>query len=158
MSAENPEIKQLWQACDDSMDDQFVSSATENGVARREQMLNIFPFATDTLEDRRFRLMTRYGENTPYTRRSLMASLESLCGKNGFTLDITTATFTVDIRVALNVKKQENSVKELLERTIPYNMVIQVDLLYNSWSKVKTHTWGELSLLTWKDVKEEVLD
>ena len=33
-------------------------------------MMNITPYATDTLEDRRFRLLSRYNENIPYTRKS----------------------------------------------------------------------------------------
>ena len=49
MDAETPEIQAIWDACEDCMNDQFISEATENGIARREKMLNITPNATDTL-------------------------------------------------------------------------------------------------------------
>ena len=81
MDAENPEIEDLWQACEDCMNDQFISEATENGIERREKMLGITPFATDTLDDRRFRLLSRYMEDIPYTRKSLINMLTSLCGE-----------------------------------------------------------------------------
>ena len=52
MEAETPEVQAIWDACENCMNDQFISEATENGVARREKMLGITPFATDTLDDR----------------------------------------------------------------------------------------------------------
>ena len=139
MEAETPEVQAIWDACEDCMNDQFISEATENGVARREKMLGITPFATDTLDDRKLRL------------------LESLCGAGGYILTITTATFTVNVKVALGVKKQEMIISETLERILPYNMVFTVELLYNTWAKVKPYKWSEVKPLTWKDLKEEVL-
>lgn len=157
MNAETPEVQAIWDACEDCMNDQFISESTENGIARREKMLKITPYATDTLEDRRFRLQARHNENIPYTRKNLASLLESLCGKDGYELTILTQTFTVKVRVALAVKKQEESIKELLERVLPYNMVFSVELLYNTWEKVKPYTWGALAPLSWKEIKEEVL-
>ena len=157
MEAETPEVRALWQACEDCMNDQFISEATENGIARREKMLGITPYATDTIEDRRFRLLTKYAESIPYTRRGLAALLGSLCGENGYKLNILTSDFTVSVKVALTAKKQEDSIKELLERVVPYNMVFTVELLYNTWEKVKKYTWSDASSRTWRDLKEEVL-
>ncbi len=157
MESETPEVQALWQACEDCMNDQFISEATEYGIARREKMLDITPFATDTLDDRRFRLLTRYAESIPYTRRGLASMLESLCGENGYTLNILTSEFTVSVKVALTAKKQEDSIRELLERVVPYNMVFTVELLYNTWEKAGRYIWSAVSLRTWKDLKEEVL-
>ena len=36
MEAETPEVQAIWDACEDCMNDQFISEATENGVARRK--------------------------------------------------------------------------------------------------------------------------
>lgn len=157
MDAETPQVSAIWDACEDCMNDQFISEATESGIARREKMLGITPFSSDTLEDRRFRLFARYGEAVPYTRRSLAALLESLCGHDGYILTITTSAFNVEVKVALEVKKQRDAVSETLERVLPYNMEYAVELLYNTWEQVAPYTWGALSALTWKDIKEEVL-
>lgn len=157
MEAETPAVQAIWDACEDCMNDQFISEATENGIARREKMLNITPPATDTLEYRRFRLQARYNENIPYTRKSLESLLESLCGAGRYQLTILTQSFTVNVKVSLAAKKQEDSIKELLERILPYNMVFSVELLYNVWERVKPYTWGRLAVLSWKDIKEEVL-
>lgn len=157
MDAETPEIRAIWQACEDCMNDQFISEMTSNGIARREKMLKITPPATDTLEDRRFRLLSRYSENIPYTRKSLSVLLASLCGEDGFSLAFSTSDFAVAVKVALTAKKQTDMVRETLERILPYNMTFTVELLYNTWETVSAHTWGELGTRTWKELKEEVL-
>lgn len=158
MDAENPIIWDIWQAAEDLMNDQFITEATENGVAMREKMLGINPFATDTLEDRKFRLLSRYMEDIPYTRRSLESFLASLCGEDGYRITYKTNDFTVNVRVELTAKRQVDSVDELLERVLPYNMIYTVELLYNQWQTVKPFTWDQMKALTWRDVKEEVLN
>ena len=37
MEAETPEVQAIWDACEDCMSDQFISEATENGVARHQR-------------------------------------------------------------------------------------------------------------------------
>lgn len=103
------------------------------------------------------RLLSRYNESIPYTRRTLAALLDSLCGEGGYTLTILTNEFTVKVEVALVVKKQAAIVSETLERILPYNMTFNVALMYNIWARVKPYTWGELLPLTWRTVREEVL-
>lgn len=157
MDAETPEIQAIWQACEDCMNDQFLSEATQNGIARREKMLGIFPPSTDTLEDRRLRLKSRYVQNIPYTRRGLTSLLDSLCGETGYVLAIVTSTHTVRVKVDLVVKKQKEIIEDLLERVLPLEMVFTVELLYNTWEMLSHYTWRMLSSFTWKELKEEVL-
>lgn len=157
MEAETPEIRAIWAACEDCMNDQFIAEATENGVARREKILGITPYTTDTLDDRKFRLLAKYNEDTPYTRNRLKNMLTSLCGSDGYYVTFLTNSFTVNVKVALAVKKQKDVIEELLERVLPYNMVFSVELLYNTWAQVIPYTWGAAHALTWKDIKEEVL-
>lgn len=157
MDAETSEVQAIWEACEDCMNDQFISESTENGIVRREKMLGITPFVTDTFEDRKLRLLSRYNESIPYTRKNLAALLDSLCGVDGYILTITTADFTVNVKVALGAKKQETIIGETLERILPYNMVFTVELLYNTWERVKPYKWNQFASYMWKDLKEEVL-
>lgn len=156
MQVETPAVRAVWNAVEDCMNEQFLSEATENGIARREKMLQITPYASDSLEDRRFRIRALYNADTPYTRRSLERMLSALCGEDGYALEIKTAEFTIRVGVALDEKKQADSIQDLLERVLPYNMVFSVELLYNTWESMKKFTWGELASMTWKEVKEEV--
>lgn len=151
MSTETPEIQALWQACEGCMNNQFVSEATEKGIARREKMLNITPYATDTLEDRRFRVLARYNEARPYTRKSLAVMLSALCGDFGYELGV--KNFIVTVKLAYDFKRYDNAVKELLERVLPLNMAYSVLVVYDGWQRLENSTWGDLRVYTWDDAR-----
>lgn len=51
---EDQEMVALEKHIQDLISDQFIQTATEQGIARREKMLKLVPFADDTLESRRF--------------------------------------------------------------------------------------------------------
>lgn len=158
MSAETPKVMALWEACEIILDDQFILQATENGLARREEMLEITPYATDTIDDRRLRILARYNENIPYTRKTLENLLESLCGEDGYTLEIITREFTVNVEVSLNVKTQVETITSSFERILPYNMMFSVTLLYNKWEKTKDKLWAEVQGFLWLELQENALN
>ncbi len=67
--AENVELLKLWNSFENKMDNNFINDSTENGVESWEQILKITPKAYDTLNDRKFRILTRLNERLPYTYR-----------------------------------------------------------------------------------------
>ena len=62
-----PEIEAAWSAISLVLDNQFIDTATEAGVAIWERELNIAPLASDTLEDRKRRLKTAWAYGVVYT-------------------------------------------------------------------------------------------
>jgi hypothetical protein len=66
---ENVELLKLWNSLKNMMDSNFINDCTENGVESWERILNITPKAYDTLNDRKFRILTRLNERLPYTYR-----------------------------------------------------------------------------------------
>ena len=62
---ENSELNLLWQGAEDLMNDQFIDSATENGVSRWEKMLLLNPGDTDTLPERKFRIQSAMSGRLP---------------------------------------------------------------------------------------------
>lgn len=154
---EQAEIAELWDAVEAAFNDQFISEATENGIERWEKILGISPKGTDTLDARRFRILSRLNEQLPYTLPVLEDILRSLCGENGYSLEVQNELYTLKVKVALVAKSNVDDVDVLLRRFAPANMVIELSLKYNKWQKLKELAWGGLKTLTWKDIKEEVL-
>ncbi len=152
---ETEQIQKLWDACENCMCDQFIEDATENGLSRLEKLLGILPFSDDTPENRRFRILSYYNSDTPYTKKSLAAMLDSLVGADGYELYIDTGTFSVTVKIALTARKELLAVEELLERILPYNMTFSVELLYNTWEKVSAGTWADAAGYTWQEVREK---
>ena len=68
---ENAALDGLWQGEEDLMNDQFIDSATENGVSRWESMLKIAPKATDTLTERKLNILVKLSGQHGYTLKVL---------------------------------------------------------------------------------------
>jgi len=157
MEAIQPEFVDVETAIINAFNDTFVNDATEVGVKRWESMLKIVPKSVDTLEDRKFRILARLNEQLPYTFRSLDARLITLCGQNGFTMELFNDIYTLKVRIELVVKGQYEAVEQLLKRIVPANLVIDLDLRYNQHEKLKNYTHGQLSPFTHSHIRNEVL-
>lgn len=155
-SAERPELEKLWNASDDAYNNQFLYSLTENGVERWEKIIGIVPLGTDTLEDRRFRIINRVNAQLPYTYRMMEAKLTQLCGKDGYVLSYTPETYTLKARVALTRKNQLSEVRQLLHEMAPINIIIDFDLQYRSHAMLSEYTHEFLANYTHTDLRENV--
>lgn len=155
--AENPEFNLILQELQNVLDDQFIRDATLNGVSRRERMLKITPFSSDTMDERKFRLLTRYNEDIPYTVPNLKISLANICGSSGYRLNLINNTFTLIVKVELVAKRNLQTVQELLERVVPLNMIIDCDLMYNQHKTLHVYTHRQLKQFTQYALRNEVL-
>ncbi|MDO4765146.1 MAG: DUF2313 domain-containing protein [Eubacteriales bacterium] len=155
MKTEQVEIEKLWQKAHQALENQFIESTDEQAIGRYELMLNISPKATDDLELRRFRVLSRYNEQLPYTYAKMMEQLKALCGENGVKVELNGLSLTVKVELAAKGKVDE--VRKLLDRMIPANVMVDVMLLYNQWKQAKGLKWGQVKNKTWGQLRNEVL-
>lgn len=148
----------LWNKIDDCLKDQYLHELTLYGVKRWEKIMKITPKSSETLEDRRFRIINRFLNKLPYTMNSLKQILNTLCGENGYTIDYDIPTFTLKIRLELTVKHQLEEVKRTLYNIIPTNIVQDIDLRYNQYEMVGNYTYDYLSKFTFQQIREEALN
>ena len=120
---EQAEVAALWDAVDAAFNDQFVNSATLNGVQRWESILGIQPKGTDSLDARKFRILSRLNEQLPYTLPVLKNMLQSLCGEDGYSIEVQNDLYTLKIKIALVAKSNFDDVDVLLKRVVPENMI-----------------------------------
>lgn len=66
----------------------FVHEASEKGITHWERMLKLKRRSDDDLELRRKRVLTKINNKLPYTWRTLMQLLDSLCGANTYNLTL----------------------------------------------------------------------
>ena len=72
---EQPEIDRLRDAADAVLDAQFISTAGETAIARYEKIFKITPMDTDTLDERRFRVLAKINAQLPFSVRRLRQQL-----------------------------------------------------------------------------------
>lgn len=152
-----PEILDIKGKVVDLIDDLFIVTATEKGIARREKMLKIQPFSDDTLSSRRFRVGVKWNNQLPYTYRQLQKRLADLVGDNGFVMTRNTREYTLKVKINLGVKRMLQDVDIMVKNMAPCNLVITVELQYNRHIDISGFTHEELGLKTHLQIREEVL-
>lgn len=154
---EQPEIDRLHNAADAVLDAQFISTAGENAIARYEKIFDITPMNTDTLDERRFRVLAKINAQLPFSVRRLRQQLATLCGDDGYKLELDGGKYTLTVKVALTAKRNQQAVEELLADIAPANLVCRTALLYNQHADLTRFTHAQLALLTHFEIREEVL-
>lgn len=150
-----PWLEKLTKDIEEVDEDILITTATERGIARREKILGITPQATDSLEDRRYRVLVKWYDTYPYTENNLRERLDALVGAGNYTLTITPTKCTC--KLALARKLQYNAVGTMLEKVVPLHIVLDIQIMYNTWGKLSATKWSDESTKTWKAIKEEVI-
>ncbi len=154
---EQPEIDRLHDAADAVLDAQFLSTAGEYAIQRYEKIFGVVPQDTDTLDERRFKVLTRINTQLPFSVRRLRQQLATLSGEDGYKLEVSGGKYTLSVKVALTAKRNQRAVEELLADIVPANMVCTTSLLYNQHADLARFTHAQLALLTHFEIREEVL-
>lgn len=147
----------LSQEVSDIVDDQFIELATERGIARRERLLKISPFADDTLETRRFRVQGLWYDRLPYTYKTLTEKLDALCGQDGYEITLNAGAYSLHIRIELTRKRMFDEVVKITRQMVPANIAVTVDLRYNQHYLFESYTHGQLEEYTHEEIRNEVI-
>ena len=156
MDAEQVDVESTWNVIDDVLNNQFVVDATEDGVGRWESILSIQAKTTDTLDERKFRILTRLNEQLPYTEEKLRSMLTSLLGADGFLLRVTPSEYTVTVKLAIDNEVNYQSVVDLLYKVLPANLE-RIFAIFNTNITLSTYTYGELAAYTHDQLRKDML-
>jgi hypothetical protein len=88
VTAGEAQMQRLTDEIDALEADLHILTSTERGIARRERILGIMPLDTDTIQERAYRVLVKWYDTYPYTRRDLIARLKRLVGDCEFTVNI----------------------------------------------------------------------
>ena len=156
MGTEQVEVDSLWRESENALADQFILEATENGVKRWESMLGISPKDTDTLDERKFRILTKLNQELPYTLRKLEQALTNLCGNNMFSINVNASEYHVEIKLGLVNQNDYQEVVNVLKKMIPANMTQWVQIMYNDHNVLARFTHAEMTAYTHEQLRSEV--
>ena len=154
---EQSEVDRLWIAVENALADQFVMDATEYGVSRWESVLNVSPKATDTLDERKFRILTLLNRQLPYTLRSMEQVLTQLCGADGYNVDLKANDYHIEVKLAVGNHSNYDEVEKMLTAMIPANLTRAIKLMFNQHETVARFTHQYLSNFTHHYIRNEVL-
>lgn len=133
----------------------YIDTMSEENTKKWENILNLKPQDTDTLDDRRVRVKAKVLEKLPYTYRTIKRRIAALC-QDGYTFDVNGRE--VKVKVALKSKRMAAAVDDMLESCLPLDMIFDVSLMYNTHAMLSKFTHEELNRYTHKQLREEVLE
>jgi hypothetical protein len=158
MEAEEPEFHILWGLRDTAQENVFVLTCDIVSLTRYEAMYGIEAQPGETEEFRRARLLAKLAVKAPLTWRWLLALLRELYGEGNFTAVLEAGAYTIRVRLMLGVKALLELVETMLRELVPQNMVIDVNVVYNTWDDVgAAFTWTQAGARTWKQLREDVI-
>lgn len=156
MDAEQFGVESTWSDTEDVFNNQFVQDATEKGIARYEKIFGITPKSIYTLEERKFNVLARMNEQLPYSMKQLHSALASLCGEDGYTLQLDADAYKLTVKLALGNDNNVEAVEQLLYKMLPAN-IVSVVAMFNTYLIVSAFTHDYLSTYTYKEVREAIL-
>ena len=122
---ENPEFNYLWEKIYGLVDEYFVKTATDYGVGRMEKILGIIPFADDTLEQRKERLIWKMNLKLPYTMRFLKNILASLVGEENRQVEHDNDARIITVKIKEGIINMDQ-LRNDLEKIIPVDLVLEL--------------------------------
>ncbi|MCC0671535.1 YmfQ family protein [Clostridioides sp. ES-S-0145-01] len=168
-NADNKEIKTLNDKLDDVLNDQFLENLTISGVKRWEKIMSIVPKSNESLEDRRFRIFSKYISKLPYSERFLRNWLDSIVGEGNYELTVNNATYNIHLESDARNQDWFNEVHSFVSNIKPCNMTLDYtrvlvskdngmyfgattitghEITIYPWSPSDIETQGEINILS----------
>ncbi|WP_145333359.1 putative phage tail protein [Paenibacillus xylanexedens] len=130
--AEVPEMDALSDAIQNYMDDQFVMTASVNGIRRREKILKIQADpSTEPLEFRRRRIINRQSTKPPFTIRWLQEQLDRLIGPGMAVVSVDVQQFILYVTTNIENANLFKEVQYTVRSVKPANLVYQQNTSLN---------------------------
>lgn len=158
LDTENKEFQGIEDKHWKAIDNRFISTCDEDGIARYEELLSITPLSNDTLEDRKSRVLAKWNRILPYNYEYLRKQLEMLCGIDGYNIDFSRIhEYELVVKIALTSKNAFNDAVKMVDEIVPVNLITTVLLMYNQHETLRPWLHAELKLYTHDELRNMAL-
>jgi len=133
----------------------WVASCDETGIKRYENMFGISANTSDSLETRKNAIKIQLNRTFVYTYKNFAEYLDTICGKDGYSLDVQNASYTVNIKLALKEATLYELVSKNAREIVPANLVLNVQIMYNTYLIASVYLHNNLAAYTYKNIREK---
>ena len=125
MKTENPEFQLVEDESEIIKNNQFIQSCNLTGISKFEKLIGIVPSADDTLESRINRVLVRWNDTVPYTWKTLLNKLDTLCGgSDKYEIIRKLDEHKLEITTHLDLYGQVEELDYMLSYMVPANIVV----------------------------------
>lgn len=119
----NKELQELQNHTNSMFEQFFIETMSIEGIKRMETICKITPLASDTLEERRFRILLKINKKLPHTYRSLYEWLKQNLGEANFELKVYHETYQLELMIKEYSNKLMRYIIDEIKEMIPVNIV-----------------------------------
>jgi uncharacterized protein YmfQ (DUF2313 family) len=150
------EVCDLYQGVKRILDDNFISTSSEASISKWEKYLKLVPNGTDTLEERRFRILAKLNDYPPYTDQYLVNKLTELCGAGNFSIKPDYNNYKLEIWFSLASTTNEDTILDVLKSLIPANIELSIMPFRSRYSELSAFTHDTLASYTHAEIETRV--
>lgn len=140
-----------WSQAEGLYDEQDFLTMGIKGISHWEKIYRIKPSDNAKIEDRRFAVQSRRAEQPPFTWLRLQQMMDQLC-PNDYRMSRDLEQQKLYVILGLYSRYQVEPVRLLLDRVVPMNMEIELELTHMRWSDYTGITWSDLRNKTWREI------
>lgn len=152
-NASGTELSKLYQRVRSLLNDQFITTCSVDTLVKWEKYLKLTPSPTETVEERRFRVLANFKDIPPYTRRYLIKQLNKLCGEGNWRWHERYNQFCLIIEVSVNSPTNKETIAKFVRDIVPANIEVTVRDYSSEYRELRTFTHDELSEYTHSEIK-----
>jgi len=145
-----------WEAAERFIQDCFVHTGTVWAIERWERIFGLETYPTDTLDQRRARILAMIARNLPYTMRALLRMLNAMLGEGNYSATVNPVTSTLVVLVNVRIAHQMDDVRQMLDAIVPANLAIEIGNLYSTHDRLKGYTHAQLAAYTHQYIQEQL--
>lgn len=128
-------LRLAYQELEHQAADLFYLTLTKDGCELYERVLGIVPQPGATLELRRQAIIAAQFAQPPYTEKRLREVMDSMCGSDGYSLDIQREKCHLRIRIRNRTAESHDALmsdaETVVKQWIPANMTYEVSMFDN---------------------------
>lgn len=147
------ELEKLYSNISELFNDQFISTASVDVISKWEERLQIVPKATDTLDERRFRILTKINDKPPYTFNYVENKLVEFCGRGNFRLILDPELYSLLVQLSDDSISNTETIAIWLKQLIPANLTFTIERFRSRHNELNVFTHEELSAYTQDEIK-----
>lgn len=152
-NASGTELSKLYQRVRSLLDDQFITTCSLDTLIKWEKYLKLTPNPTDTVTERRFRVLANFKDIPPYTRRYLKKRLDELCGEGNWRWHERYNEYCLVIEVSVDSPTNKRTIERFVRNIVPANIEVIVRDYSSEYGELSIFTHGKLSEYTHGDIK-----
>lgn len=155
----NPEYDLLYEKIRDFINDCFIETARESVLARWERIVGVVPLSTDTLEERRNRVLYLLQIVLPYTEKKLKkVFLAQIVGEGNYQVTVDPIASTIEVLINPAKQAQWNDVAQMLDTILPCNLALTMGFQGTPHDIIGEYTHDELSHFSHDQMRDELLN